>query len=57
MGKKLTASNPYLSDPVKRKNAVFLTVSSSSAIEGIYKPFKRAGGKLISENRKRAKSA
>jgi hypothetical protein len=47
MGAKLIDSNAYLRDPVQRKKAVFLTVSSSSAIDGIHAPFRtpEAGGK------------
>ena len=36
----LARSNKHLSTPAKRKKAVFVTVSTSSAIEGIRTPFK-----------------
>ena len=57
MGAKLSASNPYLLDPVMRERMVFNSVSSSSAIEGIHAPFKKMAlvvGKrqLVSSSRK-----
>ncbi len=36
----LSRSNPYLSTPAKRAQAVRVTIASSSAIEGIRAPFK-----------------
>lgn len=42
MGSKLSAVNPYLSDPAVRKDSVYQSVASSSAIEGIRAPFKKA---------------
>ena len=41
MSSKLTLVNPYLRDPAVRERAVFTSVSSSSAIEGIHAPFRR----------------
>ena len=41
MGSKLSSVNPYLRDPIVRKQTVFTSVSSSSAIEGIHAPFKQ----------------
>lgn len=41
MVKKLTATNPYLRDPVVRARTVLANVATSSAIEGIRAPFKR----------------
>ncbi len=41
MGKKLSASNPYLLDTITRDRMVFNSVASSSAIEGIHAPFKQ----------------
>lgn len=35
MKSKLSATNPYLRDPVKRERAVLKSVASSSAVEGI----------------------
>jgi len=42
MSAKLSTANPYLRDPVARRRSVFASVASSSAIEGIHAPFKRA---------------
>ena len=36
---KLSESNPYLRDPVKRAQLLRTSAASSSAIEGIRKPF------------------
>ena len=41
MGTKLTSANPYLRDPKMRERMVFISVASSSAIEGIRAPFKQ----------------
>ena len=41
MSSKLSSVNPYLRDPIVRKQTVFTSVSSSSAIEGIHAPFKQ----------------
>ena len=41
MSSKLSSANPYLRDPIIRKQTVFKSVSSSSAIEGIHAPFKQ----------------
>ena len=37
---KLSATNPYLRDPLKRERALFESAVSSSAIEGIRVPLK-----------------
>ena len=42
MSSKLSTANPYLRDPVARRHSVLASVASSSAIEGIRAPFKRA---------------
>ena len=42
MSSKLSTANPYLRDPIVRRRSVFTSVSSSSAIEGIHAPFKKA---------------
>jgi len=42
MSSKLSATNPYLRDPIARRRSVFASVASSSAIEGIRAPFKQA---------------
>lgn len=39
MSKKLSDSNPYLRDPEVRKKSLWVSVKSSSAIEGIHHPF------------------
>ena len=49
MSRKLSATNPYLRDPVQRERAVLKSVASSSAIEGIHAPFR----KTASETEKR----
>ena len=41
MASILASSNPHLRDPVLRERAVFRSVASSSAIEGIRAPFKQ----------------
>ena len=41
----LALSNKHLSSAAKREKAVHLTVSTSSAVEGIRAPFKAAAGK------------
>jgi Fic family protein len=41
MSAKLSASNPYLSDPAIRQRGVLESVTTSSAIEGIRAPFKK----------------
>lgn len=45
MSKKLSTTNPYLRDPVVRNRMVLKSVASSSAIEGIRAPFKKASEK------------
>ena len=40
MSRMLVNTNPYLRDPVQRERAVFKSVASSSAIEGIRAPFR-----------------
>ena len=39
---KLSAINPYLPEPAIRERAVLKSVATSSAIEGIRAPFRRA---------------
>ena len=45
MGSKLTDTNPYLRDPVERARMILRSVASSSAMEGIHHPFKKAARK------------
>jgi len=44
-GVKLSEANPYLRDPALRKELLFISVASSSAIEGIRKPFRELAEK------------
>ncbi|VFM96189.1 MAG: hypothetical protein BECKG1743D_GA0114223_101622 [Candidatus Kentron sp. G] len=39
MAKSLLQENPWVRDPNKRKRALRLSAASSSAVEGIHKPF------------------
>lgn len=39
MSQKLSASNAYLRDPETRKEGLWLSAKTSSAIEGIRRPF------------------
>lgn len=58
MAATLLQQNPYLRDPAKRRAALRVSAASSSAVEGIRKPF--ADGKSLTEPapaRKGAKSA
>jgi hypothetical protein len=41
MSTRLSATNPYLRDPVVRARSVLRSVATSSAIEGIHAPFKK----------------
>jgi Fic family protein len=52
MSSKLSATNPYLRDPVLRRRNVLRSVASSSAIEGIHAPFKQ-----LARAAKKAKAA
>jgi hypothetical protein len=42
MGSNLTVTNPYLREPAVRERTVLKSVATSSAIEGIRAPFRRA---------------
>ncbi len=42
VGMSLLKSNPYLRDPIARQEALRVSAASSSAVEGIRKPFKDA---------------
>jgi hypothetical protein len=54
MGTKLAATNRYLKDAVVRRKLIFRSVASSSAIEGIRAPFKKAAaGKKAARTAKR----
>lgn len=51
----LAVSNKHLSTRAKREKAVRVTIATSSAIEGIHAPFKRA--KVVSKSASKAKPA
>lgn len=53
----LARSNQHLSTPAKRKKAVRLTIATSSAIEGINAPFKRAKAAKPKKAKAAAKAA
>jgi hypothetical protein len=61
MSKSLLATNPYLRDPQARKKALRVSAASSSAVEGIRKPFAPKQGVKVTGvkagSRPRAKSA
>jgi hypothetical protein len=42
MSSKLSTANTYMRDPAVRQDSVYQSVASSSAIEGIRSPFKKA---------------
>lgn len=39
MSKKLSVANPYLRDPIVRKEGMWVSAKTSSAVEGIRQPF------------------
>jgi len=63
MSKKLSVSNRYLRDPVLREKLLWISVKSSSAIEGIHQPFSKdapltlsrpnANGRAVAKSSKR----
>ena len=47
MKSKLSDVNPYLSDPATRREGLWVSAKTSSAVEGIREPFaKRAGASV-----------
>ncbi len=60
MPKTLIATNPYLRDPKARRAALLISAATSSAVEGIRKPFAAAEDKsdtvIRGDSRKAAKS-
>ena len=57
MGKKLSVTNLYLLNPAVRRESVYRSVASSSAIEGIRAPFAKNSGIFANSMSKfRAKS-
>lgn len=61
MKSKLSSSNPYLRDPIVRKEGLWISAKTSSAVEGIHEPFaKRAtttGADKPAARRRAARSA
>jgi hypothetical protein len=58
MAATLLQQNPYLRDPTKRRAALRVSAASSSAVEGIRKPFADSNPLTApAPSRKRAKSA
>jgi hypothetical protein len=60
MSSKLSSTNPYLRDPVIRERTILRSVATSSAIEGIHAPFKKASrssatGQFIGQDSTRGK--
>jgi hypothetical protein len=47
MSKKLTETNPYLRNPTMRRKGLWISAKTSSAIEGIHRPFAREGSPAI----------
>ena len=60
MAKTLIDTNPYLRDPTARRAALLISAATSSAVEGIRKPFEASEGKgaavIRADRRKAAKS-
>lgn len=50
MSKKLSASNPYLRDPVVRKESLWVSAKTSSAVEGIHQPFSKDAPPTVSRS-------
>lgn len=58
MSKSLLTTNPFLSDPKVRRTALRVSAASSSAVEGIRKPFAKAGNyKVVGTKPARRKGA
>lgn len=58
MSKSLLTTNPYLRDPKTRWTALRVSAASSSAVEGIRKPFAKSGDyKVVGARPVRRKSA
>jgi hypothetical protein len=43
MKSKLSTANPYLRDPVIRREGLWVSAKTSSAVEGIREPFAKRG--------------
>lgn len=50
MSKKLSATNAYLRDPVVRKEALWVSAKTSSAVEGIRQPFSKDAPGTVSRS-------
>ena len=50
MSKKLSIANPYLRDPVVRKESLWVSAKTSSAVEGIRQPFSKKTKPTASPN-------
>jgi len=48
MSKKLSAANHYLRDPVVRKEGLWVSAKTSSAVEGIRQPFSKDALRTVS---------
>lgn len=58
MATSLLESNPWLREPGRRAELMRVSAASSSAVEGIVKPFReKAASTVTRPARKRAKSA
>ena len=58
MKDSLLECNMWLRDPKRREAAMRLSAASSSAIEGIFKPFRNMDAETVKRpSRKRAKSS
>ena len=53
MGRKLLDTNPYLRDPVQRERSIFISVATSSAIEGIRAPFRDLVAETVASRKSR----
>lgn len=51
MGSKLSDVNPYLRDPAVRKEGLWVSAKTSSAIEGIREPFAKRNAAAVSRRR------
>ena len=47
MSKKLSAANLYLRDPVVRKEGLWVSAKTSSAVEGIRQPFSKDASRTV----------
>lgn len=57
MAEKLLSSNPHLRDAATRKKSVRLAAASSSAVEGIRRPFEATRKPVTASLRKKTASS